>query len=82
MNLDVWEQLGGACTAARSGSAWWRWSAGNHLTARVSAAAALDELEKDRSVRGVVICSGLKKDIFTAGCATPVACAPGSCYAY
>ena len=70
MNLDVWEQLSGACPAARSSSALLRWQAGNHLTARVSAAAALDELEKDRSVRGVVICSGLKKDIFTAGCAT------------
>ena len=34
-----------------------------------AAAAALDELEKDRAVRGVVIASGLKKDIFTAGCA-------------
>ena len=34
-------------------------------------AAALDELEKDRSVRGVVIASGLKKDIFTAGCVVP-----------
>ena len=82
MNLDVWEQLGGACTAARSGSAWRRRPAGNHLSARASVAAALDELEKDRSVRGVVICSGLKKDIFTAGCAIPVACAPGSRYVY
>ena len=30
-------------------------------------AAQLDELEKDRSVRGVVFRSGLQKDIFTAG---------------
>ena len=43
--------------------------AGGVLTlACASAAAALDGLEKDRSVRGVVIASGLKKDIFTAGC--------------
>ena len=29
--------------------------------------AALDSLEADPSVRGVVIASGLKKDVFTAG---------------
>ena len=34
-------------------------------------AAALDELEKDTSVRGIIIASGVKKDIFTAGCAAP-----------
>ena len=30
-------------------------------------AAALDELEADPTVRGVVIASGLQKDVFTAG---------------
>ena len=29
--------------------------------------AILDELEQDSDVRGVVFCSGLKRDIFTAG---------------
>jgi enoyl-CoA hydratase/carnithine racemase len=31
--------------------------------------AALDALERDASVRGVIIASGVKKYIFTAGCA-------------
>jgi hypothetical protein len=30
-------------------------------------AETLDALEKDPTVRGVIIASGLKKDIFTAG---------------
>jgi hypothetical protein len=38
--------------------------------------AALDALEADASVRGVIIASGLKKDIFTAGCAPAPAGAP------
>jgi enoyl-CoA hydratase/carnithine racemase len=39
-------------------------------TALTPAAAALDALEADPEVRGVIIASGVKKDIFTAGCAT------------
>ena len=29
--------------------------------------AAVEDCERDRSVRGIIICSGLQKDIFTAG---------------
>lgn len=29
--------------------------------------AAIDQCEKDKEVRGIIICSGLQKDIFTAG---------------
>jgi 3,2-trans-enoyl-CoA isomerase len=45
------------------------------LTPRSQPTAALDALEKDPAVRGVIFCSGLKKDIFTAGCAAKRAAA-------
>ncbi len=36
--------------------------------------AALVALERDSAVRGVIIASGVKKDIFTAGCVSLAAC--------
>lgn len=76
MNLEVWEQLGGAwpCRVRALPGAQRRQQALCSRHSFAHRAAALDKLEKDRAVRGVVIVSGLKKDIFTAGCAVQPLC--------